>query len=80
MRELFAAKAIDCVFDVGALNGRFGSFLREKLVFKGTDMPDWKVPLAEYQKVGFGLCGFFPVSRDVQLRAVEFDAVMVRND
>lgn len=43
-------------------------------------MPDWKETLAEYQKVGFALCGFFPVSSDGQLRAVELDAVMVRSD
>lgn len=43
-------------------------------------MPDWSVALAEYQKAGFALCGFFPVSRDGQLRAVELDAVMVRSD
>jgi|JRYI01.1.fsa_nt_gb FkbM family methyltransferase len=36
LRELFAAKAIDCVFDVGAFNGHFGRFLREKTGFKGT--------------------------------------------
>jgi hypothetical protein len=43
-------------------------------------MADWKEALAEYQKAGFALCGFFPVSSDDQLRAVELDAVMVRND
>lgn len=42
--------------------------------------PDWKEALAEYERGGFALSGFFPVSRDEQLRAVEFDAVMVRND
>jgi FkbM family methyltransferase len=213
LRELFDAKAIDCVFDVGAFNGHFGNFLRRKVGFKGTilsfepqpepfraleersrrderwhafpvalgaqpgefemnvmntlwfssflapsaatpqnmasrntvestirvrierladrfdvlaathgfmrpflkmdtqgfdlevlqgalprierflglqsevsviqiylGMPNWQVALAEYQKVGFTLCGFLPVSRDGQLRAVELDAVMVRND
>ncbi|HKQ25239.1 MAG TPA: FkbM family methyltransferase [Burkholderiales bacterium] len=43
-------------------------------------MPDWKEALAEYQKAGFALCAFFPVSRDGQMRAVELDVVMVRND
>jgi hypothetical protein len=43
-------------------------------------MPDWKEALAEYQKAGFALCAFFPVSGDAQMRAVELDVVMVRND
>ncbi len=43
-------------------------------------MPDWKEALAEYQRAGFALSAFFPVSRDGQLRAVELDAVMVRNE
>ncbi len=43
-------------------------------------MPDWKEALAEYEKAGFALCGFFPVSCDEQLRAVELDVVMVRPD
>jgi FkbM family methyltransferase len=43
-------------------------------------MPDWKQALAEYEKAGFALCAFFPVGRDEQLRAVELDVVMVRND
>jgi FkbM family methyltransferase len=36
LRELFDAKSIDCVFDVGAFNGHFGRFLREKVGFAGT--------------------------------------------
>lgn len=36
LREIFDAKAIDCVFDVGAFNGHFGNFLRKKVGFKGT--------------------------------------------
>jgi FkbM family methyltransferase len=43
-------------------------------------MPDWNEALTAYQKAGFALSGFFPVSRDEQLRAVELDAVMVRNE
>lgn len=43
-------------------------------------MPDWKEALAEYEKTGFAPCAFFPVSRDGRLRAVELDAVIVRND
>jgi len=43
-------------------------------------MPDWKEALAAYEQAGFAVCGFFPVSSDDQLRAVEFDAVMVRAD
>lgn len=42
-------------------------------------MPDWKEALAAYEKAGFALCGFFPVSHDGQLRAVELDVVMVRS-
>ena len=42
--------------------------------------PGWKEAIAEYERGGFALSGFFPVSRDDQLRAVEVDAVMVRND
>jgi FkbM family methyltransferase len=213
LRELFEAKAIDCVFDVGAFNGHFGNFLRKRVGFKGTilsfepqpepfraleersrrdahwhafpvalgeqpgefemnvmntlwyssfltpsaatprelvsrntiestvrvrverladrydvlaasheftrpflkmdtqgfdlqvlqgalprierfhglqsevaviqlyaGMPDWVEALAAYQKAGFALCGFFPVCRDNQLRAVELDVVMVRED
>ena len=41
-------------------------------------MPTWLDALAEYRKAGFSLCGFFPVSSDNQLRAVELDAVLVR--
>lgn len=36
LRDLFAAKEVDCVFDVGAFNGHFGRFLREKVGFGGT--------------------------------------------
>jgi FkbM family methyltransferase len=36
LKELFAAKSIDCVFDVGAFNGHFARFLREKVGFRGT--------------------------------------------
>lgn len=36
LREIFDAKAIDCVFDVGAFNGHFGNFLRKKVGFRGT--------------------------------------------
>jgi FkbM family methyltransferase len=41
-------------------------------------MPDWKEALAEYERVGLALSGFFPVSSDGDLRAVELDVVMVR--
>lgn len=47
-------------------------------IYKG--MPDWEEALAKYKMAGFSLSGFFPVSHDDQLRVVEFDAVMVRND
>jgi hypothetical protein len=43
-------------------------------------MPPWKDALAEYEKAGFELCAFFPVSHDGHMRAVELDVVMVRND
>lgn len=36
LRDLFTVQAVDCVFDVGAFNGHFGRFLREKVGFKGT--------------------------------------------
>jgi FkbM family methyltransferase len=36
LRELFTAHSIDCVFDVGAFNGHFGRFLREKVGYAGT--------------------------------------------
>ena len=34
-------------------------------------MPDWKQSIAAYEKAGFALCGFFPVSSDEQRRAEE---------
>jgi len=41
-------------------------------------MPTWKQALAEYEAAGFAVSGFFPVSSDEQLRAVELDVIMVR--
>jgi FkbM family methyltransferase len=35
LRELFALKDVDCVFDVGAFNGHFGRFLRQEVGFRG---------------------------------------------
>ena len=73
-------------FDLQVLQGalpRIGQFLglqsEVSIVQIYVGMPSWKEALAEYEKAGFALCAFFPVSRDGQLRAVELDAVMVRN-
>jgi hypothetical protein len=41
--------------------------------------PDWKTALASYEKAGFFVSGFFPVADDGYQRAVEMDAVLVRN-
>ena len=35
LREIFEARQVDCVFDVGAFNGHFGRFLREAVGFRG---------------------------------------------
>lgn len=43
-------------------------------------MPDWRQSISEYEKAGFALSDLFLVSGDGKLHAVEFDAVMVRND
>jgi FkbM family methyltransferase len=36
MRVILEKKQINCVFDVGAFNGHYGRFLREKVGFEGT--------------------------------------------
>jgi FkbM family methyltransferase len=35
LREIFADRQVDCVFDVGAFDGHFGRFLREAVGFGG---------------------------------------------
>ena len=74
-------------FDLQVLRGalpridRFLGLQSEVLVIQIYEgMPDWNQTLAEYRKAGFALCGFFHVSSDQQLRAVELNAVMLRND
>jgi hypothetical protein len=42
-------------------------------------MPTMTEQLTTYERAGFALSAMFPVSRDEEsLRAIEFDAVMVR--
>ena len=74
-------------FDLKVLRGalpRIGRFLglqSELAVIQiYVGMPNWQAALAEYEKAGFAVCAFFPVSRDSQMRAVELDVVMVRNE
>lgn len=42
------------------------------------DMPDYAVSIARLTALGFDLTGLFPVSRDRELRMIEFDCVMRR--
>lgn len=42
-------------------------------------MPDWRTAIGGYEKAGFALAGFFPVSRSDDLWVVELDAVLVRS-
>jgi FkbM family methyltransferase len=41
-------------------------------------MPSYLEALATYQQAGFDLTGLYPVTRDPQMRIVEYDAVMIR--
>ncbi len=72
-------------FDVNVMRGaggKIGQFvgMQSELgfipIYNG--MPDWHEALAEYERAGFAISAFFPVSTDEALRAVELDVVMVR--
>jgi len=42
------------------------------------EMPDYLNALTQLDQLGFGVTGFFPVTRDASLRVIEFDCVLVR--
>ena len=42
-------------------------------------VPDYREVLTLMQEKGFCPSGFFPISADERLRAVEFDCVLVRD-
>ena len=44
------------------------------------DMPDYLDVLGELRQAGFTISGFFPINHDKRLRAIEFDAVLVRSE
>lgn len=65
----------------GSRIGQFVGLQSEVAVIKiYVGMPDWREALAEYERAGFVLSAFFPVSRDERQRAVELDIVMVRDE
>lgn len=41
-------------------------------------MPDYAEALAELKEVGFDVAGFYPAARDDDLRAIEFDCLLVK--
>lgn len=43
-------------------------------------MPNLAASLAEFERRGFAISGLFPVNLDSQMRVVEFDCVVVRDD
>lgn len=47
-----------------------------RAIYEG--MPDYLEALAELERLGFGVTGLYPVTRDVDLRIIEYDCVLVR--
>lgn len=64
----------------GCLDLIFGlqSEISVRSIYDG--MPSYTESLTRLQDAGFAVTGIFPVQRDNQLRVVEFDCVMTRDD
>src|ERR1035437_7763038 len=56
----------------------FQSEVSVQAIYEG--MPNLAASLAEFERRGFAISGLFPVNLDSQLRVVEFDCVVVRDD
>ena len=68
------AGAEGCLSHVDA----FQSEVSVQAIYEG--MPNLASSLAEFTRMGFAISGLFPVILDSQLRAMEFDCIVVRDD
>jgi FkbM family methyltransferase len=66
------AGAAGCLDDVLALQTEISM----RAIYEG--MPSYLEALTELERLGFGVTGFYPVTRDADLRVIEYDCVLVR--